>query len=111
MSVFKEFQARAERESRRKLKVVRTDNGSEYRGHFEEYCKCQGIQIEYTVPKTPELNGLAKRMNRTIMERVRSMISHCKLLKSYWAEVMYTVVYLINRSPLVPFKGDVPLRV
>ena len=39
--------------------------------------------IEYTVPKTPELNGLAERMNRTIMERVRSMISHAKLPKSY----------------------------
>ena len=83
MSFFKEFQARAERESGRKLKVVRTNNSGEYRGYFEEYYKAQGIRIEYTVPKTPELNGLAERMNRTIMERVRSMISHAKLPKSY----------------------------
>ena len=63
MSVFKEFQARTKRVSGQKLKVVRTDNGGEYKGQFEEYYKSQGIRIEYTVPKTPELNELAKRMN------------------------------------------------
>ena len=72
------------------------------------YCKSQGIKLEYTVPKTLELNGLAKRMNWTIMEKVRSMLSHAKLPKSYWAEAMLTIVYLINKSPLVPLKGDVP---
>ena len=111
LSNFKEFDAREERESGQKLKVVRTDNGGEYRGQFEMYCKTQGIKLEYTVPKTPELNGLAERMNRTIMERVRSMLSHAKLPKSYWAEAMATAVYLINRSPSVPLKGDVPQRV
>ena len=60
------------------------------------------------MPKTPELNGLAKRLNRTIMERVRSMLSHSKLPKSYWAEAMLTAVYLINRSPSMALKGDVP---
>ena len=80
---FKEFQARAERDSGRKLKAVRTNNDGEYRGQFEEYCKSQGIKLEYTVPKTSELNGLVERMNRTIMERVRSMLSHAKLPKSY----------------------------
>ena len=111
LSFFKEFQVRSERASGRKLKVVRIDNGGEYRGQFEEYCKSQGIRIEYTIPKTPELNGVGERMNRTIMERVRSMLSHAKLRKFYWAEAMYTTVYLINRSPLVPLKGDVPQRV
>ena len=63
------------------------------------------------MPKTLELNGLVERMNRTIMERVRSMLSHAKLPKSYWAEALYTTIYLINRSPSVPLKGDVPQRV
>ena len=63
------------------------------------------------MPKTPELNGLAERMIQTIMDRVRSMLSHVKLSKSYWVEAMYTVVYLINRSPSILLKGDVPQRV
>ena len=46
-----------------------------------------------------------------IMERVRSMLSQAKLSKSYWAEAMYMAIYLINRSPSMPLKGDVPQRV
>ena len=111
LSVFKEFHARVERESGQKLKAVRTDNGGEYMGQFEQYCKSHGIKLEYTVPKTPQLNGLAERMNRTIAERVRSMLSHAKLPKSYWAEAMMTVVYLFNKSPSVPLDGDVPQTV
>mgnify|MGYP002776119018 CR=1 FL=1 len=62
------------------------------------------------MPKTPELNGLAERTNRTIRERVRNMLSHVKLPKSYRVEAMYTIVYLINMSPSVPLKSDVPQR-
>ena len=84
LSVFKELHARVERETGRKLKAVRANNGGEYRGQFEEYCRSKGIRLEFTVPKTPELNGLAKRMNRTIMERVRSMLAHANLPKTFW---------------------------
>ena len=63
LSVFKDCQARAEREYGRILKAARTNNGGEYKEQFEEYCKTQGIQIDYTIPKTPQLNGLAERMN------------------------------------------------
>ena len=82
LSVFKELHARVERETGRKLKVVRADNEGEYRGQLEEYCHSKGIRLEFTVPKTPELNGLAERMNQTIMERVRSMLAHAKLPKT-----------------------------
>ena len=34
-------------------------------------------------------------------------ISHAKLRKPYWVEIMLIAIYLINRSPLVPLKGDV----
>ena len=87
------------------MKVVQTNNSGEYRGQFELYCKTQGIKLEYIVPKTPELNTLAERMNQTIMERIRCILSHAKFLKSYWVEAMWTVIYRINRSPSVASKG------
>ena len=90
LSVFKELHARVERESGRNLKVVRADNGGEYRGQFEEYCRSKGIRLEFTVLKTPELNWLAERMNRTRMERVQSMLAHAKLPKTHWAEALST---------------------
>ena len=50
--VFKDFQAKAKRESGHKLKTVWTDNGGEYRGKFAQYYKDLGIKLEYIVPKT-----------------------------------------------------------
>ena len=67
---FEEFHAKVERETGQKLKSVRVDNGGEYRGPFESYCKLHGIRLEKTPPKTRQPNGLAERMNRTIEERV-----------------------------------------
>ena len=39
------------------------------------------------------------------------MLSHSKLPKSFWGEAMRTSIDLINLSPSVPLKGDVPERV
>lgn len=100
-----------ERETGRQLKCVRADNGGEYRGPFEKYCRDHGIRLEKTVPKTPQHNGVAERMNRTIGERIRCLLSHAKLPKSFWGEAMRTAVDLINLSPSVPLKGDVPEKV
>ena len=63
--------------SGRKVKVFRTDNGGgggEYTStEFENYLKNEGITHQLTVPKTPQQNGVAERMNRTLVESVRSM--------------------------------------
>ena len=39
------------------------------------------------------------------------MHSHSELPKSFWGEAMRTSIDLINLSPSVPLKGDVPERV
>ena len=58
-----------ERQSSKKLKCIRSDNTGEYRGPFDVYCRQHGIRHEKTPPKTPQLNGLAERMNRTLVEK------------------------------------------
>ena len=55
-------------------------------GQFEQYFGSKGIRLKDTMPKMPELNGLAGRMNQTVMERVRSMLAHAKLSKKFWVE-------------------------
>jgi len=66
LEAFKEFHMRVERETAQKLKCIRADNGGEDCGPFKAYCKLHGIRLEETPPKTLQLNGLAKRMNRTM---------------------------------------------
>ena len=69
LQAFQQFQARVE-------KCKRSYNGGKYRGPLNGYCKAQGIKLEKTVPKTPQLNGVAERTNRTINERIRCLLSH-----------------------------------
>ena len=75
---------------------------------FRNYCRSNGIRHERSVPKTPQHNGIAERMNRIIVERIRTMLSHAKLPKSFWGEALMTAVDLINLSPSAPLNGDVP---
>ena len=82
-----------EKSSGEKIKTLRYDNGSEYTSkEFEDYLKKNGIRHECTVPKTPEQNGVAERMNRTLVENVRAMLSDSK----FWAEALSTASYVRN---------------
>ena len=67
-----------------KVKCLRSDNGGEYiDGGFSEYCAVQGIRMEKTIPRTPQQNGVAKHMNRTLNERARSLRLHARLPKTF----------------------------
>ena len=74
---------KVERQTGKQLKSVKADNGGEYRGPFEQYCRSYGIRLEKMVPKTPQQNGVVKRMNRTICDRIRCMLSYAKSPKSF----------------------------
>ena len=77
---FKEFKALVENQTEKKIKVLRTDNGGEFcKKEFEEFCKKCGIARQKTTPYTPQQNGVAERMNRTLMEKARSMLSGTEL--------------------------------
>lgn len=106
---FMEFKATVENETGRRIKILRSDNGKEYvnRALKQELVK-SGIKYQLTVPYNPQQNGIAKRMNRTIVERARSMLLEADLAKAFWAEAINTAVYLINRSPTRRLPGKTP---
>ncbi|KAK3034061.1 hypothetical protein RJ639_034286 [Escallonia herrerae] len=68
----------------------------------------QGTRLIRTVKRTPKENGLAERMNRTIMERARCMRIHADLPLQFWAAAVDTAVYLSNRSPASALNGGIP---
>ena len=73
-SKFREWKAMAEKLTGQKLKSLRSDNGGEYVSNaFPDYLRQEGIVHEQTVPKTPEQNGVAERMNWTIVETARML--------------------------------------
>ena len=98
-----------ENERGKKLNCLRSDNGGEYcRKSFEDYCSFNGIRRQKTISGTPQENGVSERMNRKIMECVRSMRLHAGLPLHFWIDVVNIAVYLINRGPSTPLDGGIP---
>lgn len=83
-----------------KISVLRSDNGGEYISReFKNFCKENGIILDYTTPYTPQQNGKAERYNRSLIEKARSMIYDANVPKMFWNEAVQVAAYLINRSP------------
>ena len=78
---FKEFKAEVENQLDRKIKHLHTDRGGEYKKTFRKYLKEHGIVHETTVPYSPDQNGVSKRANRTIMDRVQAILAQTGLPK------------------------------
>ena len=77
--------------------VVRSDNGTEYTSQiFRKICVENKIRQEFTVPETPEQNGMAERFNRTMTEMTRCLLIQSKLSKRYWVRAMSTAVTIRN---------------
>ena len=105
---FKKWKAKVESQTGRKLKFLRTNNGTEYRdGEFLKFCEEHGIKRHFTVQKTPQQNGVVERLNRTITETARCLRLNAGLPKVFWAEVVNMACYIINRSPRVALDGKV----
>lgn len=105
---FKEYVAMAESQHCTKVKKVdctkvaklRADNGEEYISiEMKLYCKHKGIQLMFTVAHNPEMNGIAERLNRTLVEKARTMLLASNLSKRFWNEAILTANYIKNRCP------------
>ncbi|KAE8722570.1 Peptidyl-prolyl cis-trans isomerase FKBP62 [Hibiscus syriacus] len=110
-STFKNFKARVELDSGNKIKCFRIDNGGEYTSEeFDDFCRKKGIKRQFTVANTPQQNGVAERMNRTLLERTRAMLWDASLEKSFWAEAVNTACYLVNRAPSTAIELKTPME-
>ncbi|KAL0308644.1 UNVERIFIED_CONTAM: Retrovirus-related Pol polyprotein from transposon TNT 1-94 [Sesamum radiatum] len=109
--VFKKFKNLVEKQSGRSIKVLRSDRGKEYNNsEFNKFCEEEGIEHQTTVSYNPQQNGVSERKNRTVMEMARSMLQEKHLPKAFWAEAVYTAVYLLNRCPTKAVQNMTPIE-
>nr|CCA26157.1 putative polyprotein [Albugo laibachii Nc14] len=95
---FLEYKAMMERQANRRIKRIRTDNDTEcLNRRFAEERRRNGIIHQTSAPFSPQQNGLAERMKRTLMERARALMEHKNLEKEWWAEAINTAAYIVNR--------------
>ncbi|KAJ4701403.1 Retrovirus-related Pol polyprotein from transposon TNT 1-94 [Melia azedarach] len=109
---FRQWKALVENQTGKKIKRLRTDNGLEfYWSEFVEFCKNGGIVRHHTIRDTPQQNGVAERMNQTLLERARCMLSNAELTRRFWVEAVSTACYLINRGPHTGINLKTPFEV
>ena len=88
LEAFKEYKALMENQLGTTIKELRSDNGGEYTSNaFVAFLKDHGIRHQLSVPYNPQQNGVAERMNRTLLDMVRVMLLESQLPKAFWGGI------------------------
>ncbi|GJU79232.1 putative ribonuclease H-like domain-containing protein [Tanacetum coccineum] len=74
--ILQNFIRQIENQLNHRVKIIRSDNGTEFKNRdMLEFCGNKGIKQEYSNARDLQQNGVAERMNRTIIEAVRTMLA------------------------------------
>ena len=108
---FLEWKALVENSSGHMLKALHTNSGGEYvSSKIKNFLKKEGVHHKLTVPKTPDQNGVAEHLNRTLIGTVCSMLCESKLPQCFRAEAVSTAVCIRNQSPTKAVDGSTPIE-
>ncbi|GKB91975.1 putative ribonuclease H-like domain-containing protein, partial [Tanacetum coccineum] len=117
--ILKTFITEIENQLDYKVKVIRSDNGTEFKNSvINQFYEIKGIKREFSVARTPQHNGVAERRNRTLIEAARTMLVDSKLPTTFSAEAVSTVCYMLNwvlvikshnKTPYELIRGRTPL--
>src|SRR5271168_1025937 len=100
LTKFKQYKSFVETQTGYKLKKLRVDGGGEFiNKEFKIFLLDSGIQLDVTTPYSPSQNGIAERLNRTLVEHARAMLHAHNLPYFLWTEAVAYATYLKNRSP------------
>jgi transposase InsO family protein len=111
-SHFQEFYNFVENQFNAKIKIFRTDNGTEFvNQNFSNFFKQKGILHQTTCVYTPEQNGVSERKNRHLLEMTRVLLFQNNVPKRFWSDAVLTSTYLINRlsSAMLEYKSPLEL--
>lgn len=89
-----------------RILVIRTDNAKELAA-LEVWTARHGIEIEFTKPYTPARNGVAKRLNRLLLEIARALNFDVEVPRKYWQWAVDAANYIQNRSIEVTGTKDI----
>jgi transposase InsO family protein len=93
------------------IKVLRSDRGGEFMSKaFDEHLAKAGTARKLTPHDTPQLNGIAERLNRTLLERIRAVTHTSGLPRSLWGEALRHATWLKNRMATRALDSKTPFE-
>jgi hypothetical protein len=64
--------------------------------------------MHISVPYNPQQNVLSERVNRTVVEKARTMLQDTGMPRAYWGGAVSTAIYLNNNSPTTVLNNNIP---
>nr|GEU31731.1 retrotransposon protein, putative, Ty1-copia subclass [Tanacetum cinerariifolium] len=97
---FKVFENEVENQLGKIIKIFLSDGAGEYISQeFKYYLKACGIFQQLTPSYTPKHNGAFERINRTLLDMVRSMMNLTTLPLSFWNYALESATRILNMVP------------
>jgi len=88
---------------------IRSDHGGELQNEkFRKFYEKMGILHNFSAPRTSQQNGVVERKNTSLEELARTMLSESSLPKYFWADVVSTSCYVMNRVLIRPISKKTP---
>ncbi|KAJ0441169.1 putative RNA-directed DNA polymerase [Helianthus annuus] len=107
----KEFYELVLTQFKRKIKIVRSDNGTEFvNSQMSSFFKNKGVFHQTTCSYTPQQNGVVERKHRHLLNTARALMFQGGLPLRFWSDCVLTAVYLINRLPSSVLSGRSPFE-
>jgi transposase InsO family protein len=79
------------------LKVIHSDNGTEFRNaSFDEFYLEHGIDQYFFVSRVAQQNKVVERKNCTLVEMARMMLDEHRTPSRFWADDISTACYIFN---------------
>ncbi|CAL2239153.1 unnamed protein product [Prunus armeniaca] len=111
LNYFRKFKSMVDLQSGFRVKCLRSDRGGEFTScEFNKLCEDEGIQRQLSMAYTPQQNGVVERKNRIVVEMAKAMLHEKGLPYYMWAEVVHTVVYILNRCPTRALGDKTPFK-
>ncbi|CAI7741555.1 unnamed protein product [Closterium sp. NIES-54] len=96
---------------RKDLHVLRlhSDSGCEFSSDLlRDFCRGEGVRQSFTLPDSPQQNGIAKRCIGSVMEVARTSMIQTAALRFLWPFVVRYTAHQLNIWPLVSFPETTP---
>lgn len=91
-----------------KVKIVRSDNGPEFK--LENFYALKGIVHQSSCVNTPQQNGVAKCKHRYLLNVAQALLIQAGLHKQFLGDAILATTYLINRTPTHLLHGKTPYK-
>ena len=110
LTVYKRFEAWAVTQSHcTTIKVLRSDHGGEYLSKkFDKHLTDAGTARRLTIHDTPQMNGIAECLNRTLCEKIHALLYSASLPQNLWGEALRHATWLKNQMSTRALGGITP---